>query len=86
MVHHRCPQRTAHHLVGSLVRAAMEQGSTLSDLPDSVFKNSDERLGAEVKEMLGVGKAVAAFQSYGSTSPKEVKQQMERWQKRLEEV
>ena len=77
------PQRTAHHLVGALVRAAMEQKCTLSELPDSEFTKADERLGADVKDVLGVEKAVAAFQSYGSTSPSEVKKQLENWKQRL---
>jgi len=77
------PQRTAHHLVGALVRAAMEKKCTLAELPDSEYEAADERLGVEVKSVLGVDKAVAAFQSYGSTSPAEVKNQIESWKKRL---
>lgn len=77
------PQRTAHHLVGTLVREAMQQKCTLSDLPDATYEQADERLGADVKQVLGVDKAVAAFQSYGSTSPVEVKKQIERWKQEL---
>lgn len=78
------PQRTAHHLVGSLVKSAMERGCTLSELPDEIFPEADHRLGAEVKEVLGVQQAVAAFQSYGSTGPAEVQRQIERWKKQLD--
>ena len=77
------PQRTAHHLVGTLVRTAMEKKCTLSELPEEVYERADERLGADVKAILGVEQAVAAFQSYGSTSPAEVKKQIERWKQRL---
>ena len=73
------PQRTAHHLVGALVKTAMEKSCTLSELPDSTFSDADERLGADVKAVLGVDKAVEAFQSYGSTSPSEVKKQIQNW-------
>ena len=79
------PQRTAHHLVGSLVRSAMSQNCTLSELPDVEYAKADDRLGADVKSVLGVEKAVAAFQSYGSTSPAEVKKQIENWKVRLNE-
>ena len=77
------PQRTAHHLVGTLVRTAMEQKCTLSDLPDEAYSKEDERLGAEVKQVLGVDKAVEAFRSYGSTNPDEVRKQIDRWKQQL---
>lgn len=77
------PQRTAHHLVGSLVRQAMEKGCTLAELPDRVYDEADEILTAQVKSVLGVEQAVHAFQSYGSTCPEEVKKQMESWKHRL---
>ena len=77
------PQRTAHHLVGTLVRAAMEQRCTLSDLPDEVYQQEDERLGTDVKSVLGVDRAVAAFRSYGSTNPEEVRKQIDEWKQRL---
>ena len=77
------PQRTAHHLVGSLVREAMQRRCTLAELPDSVFAEADENLSADVKAVLGVNKAVQAFCSYGSTAPDEVKQQIESWKYRL---
>ena len=77
------PQRTAHHLVGSLVRSAMERRCTLAELPDEIYQSADERLGTEVKTVLGVEQAVAAFRSYGSTNPDEVRKQMEAWKQRL---
>lgn len=80
------PQRTAHHLVGTLVRSAMERKCTLSELSDDIYRQADERLGADVKEVLGVERAVAAFQSYGSTNPEEVKKQIANWKQRLSET
>ena len=80
------PQRTAHHLVGSLVRAAMEQRCTLVELPDTAYNDADERMvAADVKAVLGVERAVAAFASYGSTGPAEVKKQIERWKEELKD-
>ena len=40
------PQRTAHHLVGTLVRSAMERGCTLSELSDDA-KNAFEFVAGE---------------------------------------
>ncbi len=77
------PQRTAHHLVGSLVREAMQRKCTLSDLPADVFAAADENLRDDVKAVLGVRNAVLAFQSYGSTAPDEVRKQMSQWKERL---
>lgn len=79
------PQRTAHHLVGSLVRTAMDKGCTLGELPDRVFDEANETLTSDVKRILGVEQAVAAFCSYGSTSPDEVKNQIENWKHRLKQ-
>ena len=77
------PQRTAHHLVGSLVREAMTRGCTLAELPDSVFDEADDALDANVKRVLGVQQAVSSFCSYGSTCPDEVRKQIESWKHRL---
>ena len=77
------PQRTAHDLIGSLVRKAMSLRVTLAELPMDEFQKADERLGEDVKSILGVQQAVDAFQSYGSTSPAEVRKQIEKWKRHL---
>ncbi len=71
------PQRTAHEMVGKLVKAAMDRGVRLADLPSEIL---DGRL----KSALGVENAVARFVSYGSTGPKEVARQVAAWQKKLQ--
>jgi argininosuccinate lyase len=78
------PQRTAHHLIGDLVRKATEKGVRLADLPLADFQSADPSLDKSVFDCLGVAKAVAAFQSYGSTAPAEVRKQIEIWKKRLQ--
>ncbi len=70
------PQRTAHEMVGKLVKAAMDQGVRLADLPS-------ELLDGELKDALGVKNAVARFVSYGSTGPKEVARQVQIWKEKL---
>jgi len=79
------PQRTAHHIVGRLVRAALDRGGRLADLPVEVFHESHPELDARVYEVLGVERAVAAMQSYGSTQPEQVRLQIARWNKLLDE-
>jgi argininosuccinate lyase len=77
------PQRTAHHLVGQLVRRAMDRGVPLSGLPLEVFQELHPGLDDEVYGNLGVKQAVAAFTSYGSTAPAEVAEQVVRWRNKL---
>lgn len=80
------PQRTAHHLVGDLVRAAMSKGVRLADLSLAEFQAAHADLDDRVYEILGVDKAVAAFVSYGSSAPAEVARQIGRWKQKLSEV
>src|SRR4051812_43624383 len=77
------PQRTAHHLVGTLVGLAMARGCRLSDLPLEEFQAADRSLDESVLDILGVEKAIAAFRSYGSTAPPEVRKQTEQWKIKL---
>ena len=76
------PQRTAHGLVGRLVRKAMDLGLRLSDLPLADFQEAHPGLDAGVYQVLGPEKAVAAMLSHGSTSPDSVREQVARWKAR----
>ena len=78
------PQRSAHHLVGELVRTAMERGVRLSDLSLVDFQNAEPTLNESVYESLGVQNALEAFTSYGSTAPNEVAKQLEHWKTQLQ--
>jgi argininosuccinate lyase len=77
------PQRTAHEMVGRLVRTAMDRGVRLADLPLTEFQTAYPDLDKSVYDVLGVEKTVAAMKSYGSTAPNEVRKQVERWKQRL---
>ena len=77
------PQRTAHHLIGGLVKLATEKSVTLSQLPIEDFQSFDSSLDESVYDVLGVDKAVQAFQSVGSTAPAMVASQVDLWKKRL---
>ncbi len=78
------PQRTAHHLVGSLVGIAQRAGVRLSDLTDEQLRQADSRLDGSVRSVLGAEKAVQAYQSYGSSNPDQVQAQVSRWRLQLQ--
>ena len=77
------PQRTAHGMVGRLVRKAMNAEIRLADLPLSAYQEEDPTLDDSVYSVLGVEAAINAFQSYGSTARTEVKKQIQTWQEKL---
>jgi argininosuccinate lyase len=77
------PQRSAHHLVGQLVRRAMEQSVPLAELTLQDFQAIHPGLDGDVYEVLGAKRAITAFTSYGSTAPEEVAKQVVRWKEKL---
>jgi len=83
LIRKEVPQRTAHHIVGSLVQTAMQRGVRLADLPVEEFQAAHVSLDESVYDILGVERAIEAFVSYGSTAPSQVDHQVERWKQRL---
>jgi argininosuccinate lyase len=83
MIRRGLPQRTAHEVVGRLVRKALDRGVRLSDLAASEFEDAHPALGASVKQVLGVERAIEQFTSYGSTAPAEVERQLAAWRAKL---
>lgn len=84
MISQGVPQRSAHGLVGQLVRLALDRGVALAELSLEEFQAIDTRLDKGVYGVLGAKQAVSAFVSYGSTSPKQVAIQLAAWKTRLE--
>ncbi len=78
------PQRTAHHLVGKLVAMAQENQICLRELTDSQLKSAYPDLDGSLREVLGTEQAVKAYQSYGSSNPQRVREQMNRWREQLQ--
>ena len=76
------PQRTAHGLVGRLVRKALDANLRLADLPLEDFQEAHADLDETVYDVLGVDSAVRAMQSYGSTAPDQVSRQVELWERK----
>ncbi|MEM7453614.1 MAG: argininosuccinate lyase [Planctomycetota bacterium] len=77
------PQRTAHHLVGSLVRQATAKNVPLAGLTLEDFQAVEASIDQSVFEVLGTRRAVEAFQSEGSTAPHLVAEQVKAWQQKL---
>lgn len=78
------PQRTAHEMVGRLVRKALDRGVRLVDLSIEDFREAHRDLDEGVYNVLGVEQAVRSMRSYGSTAPEEVARQIESWKRRLQ--
>jgi len=78
------PQRRAHHLVGAIVKEAMEQKRPLAQLSLAALQEHEPTIGDDVYGVLGVANAVRAFRSAGSTAPPLVQRQIEAWKERLQ--
>ncbi len=85
MIKQGIAQRTAHELVGTLVRQAVERGLPLGQLPLEDFLAAHPLMDKNVYTVLGVENAVQAFVSYGSTAPQEVAQQIKQWKTKLQD-
>ncbi len=77
------PQRTAHEVVGKLVRQGLDRGVALAELPAEEFTRAHPAIDPSVREVLGARRAVEAFVSSGSTAPAEVERQVAAWRGRL---
>jgi argininosuccinate lyase len=87
LIRQNVPQRTAHEVIGRLVRLCEQRGlKRLADLSDFDLAEAHPQLGPEVRMVLGVENSVKAFRSYGSTSPAEVEKQLNLWKQRLAET
>jgi argininosuccinate lyase len=77
------PQRTAHGIVGRLVKKALDADVRLADLPLAEFQAACAELDEQVFDVLGPQNAIAAFVSYGSTAPDQVAEQLRVWKQKL---
>ncbi|WP_018631647.1 argininosuccinate lyase [Neomegalonema perideroedes] len=73
------PFRTAHHVTGTLVKAAEVKGIGLEELSLAEMQAVEPRIEAEVYEVLGVENSVRSRVSYGGTAPDQVRAQIARW-------
>ncbi|MDR0808574.1 MAG: argininosuccinate lyase [Gemmobacter sp.] len=77
------PFREAHHVTGTLVAMAETKGCDLTDLTldemRSVHGGIHNSMNEGVFQVLGVDNSVMSRQSYGGTSPDQVRSQIARW-------
>ena len=79
----KMPFRQAHHVTGSIVKAAEQKGVGLEDLTLADMQAVEPAIGAGVFEVLGVERSVASRTSFGGTAPSNVRAQAEAWLTRL---
>ncbi|MCX7646086.1 MAG: argininosuccinate lyase [Rhodobacteraceae bacterium] len=77
------PFREAHHVTGTLVRAAEARGCDLPDLPLEAMQAVHPGITEAVYGVLGVRNSVASRTSYGGTAPVRVREQIARWKERI---
>jgi argininosuccinate lyase len=79
------PFRDAHEIVGRAVRVALDTGRDLADLPLDELKALNERIDAEVYEILTLQGSVDARDHFGGTAPKAVQAAVARARESLAE-
>ncbi|NIY73588.1 argininosuccinate lyase [Marivivens donghaensis] len=77
------PFRDAHHVTGALVAMAEGKGCDLPDLTIEDMKSVHDNINEGVFDVLTVEASVMSRQSYGGTSPVQVKKQIARWKELL---
>jgi argininosuccinate lyase len=85
LVRHGTPFRTAHDIVGRVVRKAAEMGCGLEEMPLDVLRSFSDSIGEDVYDVLKLEGSVRARNHLGGTAPEQVKKQVERWQKIVDE-
>ena len=77
------PFRDAHHISGSIVKAAEDRNVTLSDLPLKVMQSVEPGIDERIFSVLSARASMESRTSYGGTSPVRVREQVAAWKLRL---
>lgn len=77
------PFREAHHVTGTLVAMAEQQGCDLHELSLEDMQSVDARIEKSVYDVLGLDNSVASRTSYGGTAPDNVAAAAKAWIKKL---
>lgn len=80
LVRRGTPFRTAHDIVGRVVRKAAEMGCGLEEMPLGVLQSFSSSIGEDVYGVLRLEGSVRARNHLGGTAPEQVKKQVARWQ------
>ena len=78
--------RDAHHVTGSIVAMAEKQNCDLQELSLNDLQKVFEGMDDNVYSVLSVESSVASRRSYGGTAPDQVRNQIERWKRKLLET
>ena len=73
------PFREAHHIAGSIVKAAEDAGVGLDQLPLAEMQKIDPDITADVFKVLSLDASVNSRMSLGGTAPARVKEQLAHW-------
>ena len=73
------PQRSAHHLVGELVRLATGAEKTAGRFQPGEFQQLCPIIDRSIYDVLGASNAVASLESFGSGGPRMVAAQIVAW-------
>ena len=73
------PFREAHHIAGSIVKAAETKGVTLDKLPLADMQAIEPGITEDVFKFLSLESSVNARMSLGGTAPARVKEQLQHW-------
>ncbi|MFH1190888.1 MAG: argininosuccinate lyase [Candidatus Omnitrophota bacterium] len=75
--------RKAHDIVGKMVIDCLDKGKKISSLSDAQLKKYSDKLTPDMRNILNALASVALKSSYGSTNPKLVAKQLDKWSKQL---
>ena len=73
------PFREAHHIAGSIVKAAEDAGVTLDQLPLADMQKIEPAITQDVFKVLSLESSVNSRMSLGGTAPARVKEQLAHW-------
>lgn len=82
----KMPFREAHHVTGTVVKAAEKRGVALSELSLSELQAVERRITNDVFSVLTVESSVKSRKSHGGTAPQNVVKMAKSWLKRLEKA
>jgi argininosuccinate lyase len=77
------PFRTAHGIAGQIVRDRTETGGSLAGMTLTDFRHYAKEFGSDVLALLLPRTSLNAKRSTGSTSPREVRAALRRWERRI---
>ncbi|MEW5744802.1 MAG: argininosuccinate lyase [Nitrospirota bacterium] len=77
------PFRTAHEITGKIVRYCIDSGKKLSELSGGEYRSFSPVIGKDIYRFISTHASVNAKQSFGGTSPRSVRAQIQRFRRDL---